>query len=174
MNQYQPPGSPGYGPAGAGYHAPPAAPPHGGHGGGYEFNEQENARIGLAATFTKVFGAVSFIAGGIGFLLSFVPLIKVGLAPQAFFGVLLAAVGALISIGIGYIYFSSGQAFSRVVDTQGDDIAHLMDALSRLRSAFRFEVILIAVGFALIGVAMIILLVVFGTAAIAGSVGAFR
>lgn len=168
-----PPGPPGYGPPAGGFAPGQAAQPMPQAGGGYEFNEQENGRIKLAAMFTKIFGGVSFLTGGIAFLLSFVPFITLGFIPQAFVNVMFASIGALISIGIGYMYYSSGQAFSRVVDTQGDDITHLVDAIGRLRSAFRFEVILFGVAFGFIIIALVVMMLIWGTAVLA-SAAAFR
>jgi hypothetical protein len=54
---------------------------------------------------------------------------------------------ALVSIIGGVFYLRSGSALRSVVDTQGDDIRLLTDAVRSLSTAFKIEAIAMAIGF---------------------------
>jgi hypothetical protein len=59
---------------------------------------------------------------------------------------LLYGLATVLLLVFGYWMYQAGRSFSRVVDTAGADIAHLMEALRRLRNLFMTTVVLIAVG----------------------------
>ena len=63
--------------------------------------------------------------------------------PDGFGGLALGAV----YIVIGAYFRGAGRSLQSVVETEGDDVDHLMSALGNLRSAFRVMVIITAVGF---------------------------
>lgn len=60
-------------------------------------------------------------------------------APRLVFGALIPA--AVVHLAVGVLYLRAGHALQEVVDTQGDDVRHLMTALDRLRIAFQIEVV---------------------------------
>ena len=64
--------------------------------------------------------------------------------------------GGAVAIVIGVIFRKVGDSFKRVVDTRGDDIGNLMEALRGLSSAFQTQIV--AVGVA-VGVGLLLVLV---------------
>jgi hypothetical protein len=54
---------------------------------------------------------------------------------------------ALVSIIGGFFYLKSGTALRSVVETQGDDVRLLTEAVRSLGTAFKIEAIAMAVGF---------------------------
>lgn len=149
QQQWQPGpyGQPGY-PQG-GYAPPPPA------GGAYEFSQVENATIGRLASRAKTWGICSIVIGLILMVLGVVVMIaapaEVGLPVG---GVL--SVAALQPVVSGGFYMAAGGAFKNVVDSQGNDVPHMMDAMKKLTNAMRVESIvalLAIVGGVIFGVA---------------------
>lgn len=116
----------------------------------YEFNGAENATIASTARFAKIWGVISLISGLLILGLGLVAVFVVGAATAAtttssasplFKPAMIVAIGAslipsaLVSIVGGVFYLNSGSALSRVVDTQGNDIALLMDGVRSLSRA---------------------------------------
>src|SRR5688572_33463685 len=52
----------------------------------------------------------------------------------------------LVNALIAFLYIGAGKALRRVVDTQREDVPHLLDGLGRLSGAFRIETILGSIG----------------------------
>lgn len=111
------------------------------NGNDYEFAPHEDIVIGAMATRAKLWGYLSLIAGGLMTLIGVgVMVVMRGDAKGV------GAGGALLAIALapaisGYSYVSAGGAMRRVVTSSGDDISHMMSAISSLRSAVRVEVI---------------------------------
>ena len=144
----------GYGPAPAAYGSPPNA---------YEFNELENLTIGEVARYSRIWGIISLISG--------VLLLGLGVVIAAMGGAIAAATAktggsnafsssaAVVALGValvpsaivciigGVFYTRSGTALRNVVDTQGNDIQLLTEAVRSLTLAFKIEAIAMAVGF---------------------------
>lgn len=137
-------------------------PPHGGHGmagfgpapvagGNYEFTQYDNETIARVGGRAKTYGVVSTVIGVVLFVLAFTAIAAVPSKRD----------GALIALGLGAIavqpvisghfYSQAGRAFMAVATTQGNDIAHMMEALGKLRSAVRVEavvaIVALVVGF---------------------------
>ena len=122
----------------------------------YEFTEEQNRSI----------GSLAYMMRGVGFFYALF-----GLTGVAFYGYVLVDVirtfknelsqlatwellrlqsvqgflTGIILMFLGVMLFSASGHFKNVVNTRGDDIAHLMTAIGRLRSAFRVLYVLIAV-----------------------------
>lgn len=63
--------------------------------------------------------------------------------------------GGAVAIVVGVIFRKVGDSFKRVVDTRGDDLGNLMEALRGLSSAFQTQIV--AVGVA-VGVGLLLVL----------------
>ncbi len=144
----------GYGPAPAAYGGAPTA---------YEFNEYENLTIGEVARYSRIWGIISLVSGILILLLGVLIAAMGGAiaaataksggsnalsssAAVAALGIALAPTGIVNIIG-GVFYMRSGTALRTVVDTQGNDIQLLTEAVRTLTLAFKIEAIAMAVGF---------------------------
>ena len=134
---YPPPdqqGYPAYPPQGyAGY--PPAAqqwPPQ------YEFSEVENKTVERAAAWTKALAVLFFVQAGLQVIN-------------------LNIIFIAIDIGIGIAFWRASKSLASVVETEGNDVKHLMDALKSLSGAFMIRLVLVAVG---LGIALVVGLIV--------------
>lgn len=115
----------------------------------YEFNDQENQRIARTAGLARTWGIISIVIGGLALL---------GLAAQ--FN-LLGLVQAVTALAIGFVFLNVGKAFMRVVQTEGDDIAHMLQGLHDLGTAFQIQIVLTLASF-IIGMAMSLMQTVSG------------
>ena len=148
----------------AGYGAPP--------GGTYEFNPTENLTIADVARYARLWGIISLVSGVLVFMLGIGIAIMGGAIAAATAGrgsanalsssAAVAAVGialiptAIVSFIGGIFYMRSGAALRSVVDTEGNDIPLLTEAVRSLSLAFKIEAIAMAVSFVIglfIGVA---------------------
>ena len=111
----------------------------------YEFTSLENKTIGKAALWTKGVGIISFLNAGL-------QLLEIG--EKSLLGIIITMA---IYVAIGVAFFKGGVAFQKVVDTEGNDIAHMMEALTKVGSAFMIRIVItvIAVVFVLLAVLFI-------------------
>lgn len=153
---------------GYGYGGPP--PPQQQYGGApaaptYEFNSVENLTIESVAKYARLWGIVSLISGVLTLVMGIVVAVAAGAVAAASAAshssanpimsnpAALGAIGvalvpsAIVSIIGGVFYLKSGAALRSVVDTQGDDINLLTNAVRSLSTAFKIEAIAMAVGF---------------------------
>ena len=72
-----------------------------------------------------------------------------------------------ISLAVGISFFQGGRAFQSVVDTQGNDIHHMMQALEKIGTAFMIRIVVTLIAVVLIGVLLAIVAAV-GMAALSG------
>ena len=117
-------------------------------GGQYEFGAPENEVIARTASRAGTWGSVSLVLGLLQMLAGFTQLNQPGTA-------LGSILGGAVAIVIGVIFRKVGDSFKRVVDTRGDDIGNLMEALRGLSSAFQTQIV--AVGVA-VGVGLLLVL----------------
>jgi hypothetical protein len=117
---------------------------------GYEFNEMENTVISGTARYARIWGILSIVAGALvlalgGIVMAVGAGVMSALGDKA--GYVLGAIGivlvptAFVYFAGGILYLRSGGALRNVVETQGNDIALLMDALRSMRLAFMIEAI---------------------------------
>lgn len=121
-------------------------------GAGYEFSTVENETIGKAATWIGFWSWVAIIVGlvsGIGSVVSFDP-----------GGIIMG----VVYVVVGFYYRSAAASMRSVVETTGDDVAHLMTALDKLASAFKVMGVLVIIGVA----AGLLAAILGGTAALLG------
>ena len=119
--------------------------------------------IGDVAKYSRLWGICSLISGVLVLIMGIVVTVAAGAlaaATHATDGPMsnpaaLGAIGvaliptALVSIIGGFFYLKSGSALRSVVETQGDDIRLMMDAIRSLTTALKIEAIAMAVGFVL-------------------------
>lgn len=159
-----PPGGGGYGqppPGGAppGYGAPPPSMgfsqnPYGtpqgmsgapgmmpGSYGNYEFNDTENSIIDKTAGRAKLWGTISTVVGVLQCLASCGAVANPTLASNLPTGI--------IAIVVGVTFMGVGNSLKMVVQTQGNDLMHMMQALQKIGSAFTVQIVCTIVGFVL-------------------------
>ncbi|MBL8685110.1 MAG: hypothetical protein JNK05_38390 [Myxococcales bacterium] len=108
--------------------------------GNYEFNEQENQVIAKLATTTKINGIIQALSFGAAVVTLLAILSRAGnsgmAAAQAGGGLIGLAIAGFFSFFVMISMFRSSAALQRVVDTQGNDIGNLIEALAHQRSFF--------------------------------------
>jgi hypothetical protein len=128
----------------------------GGYGfGNYEFNDTENGIIAKTAGRAKTWGIISIVVGAL-YLLSvlffiFSPLLLINIAP---------GIGGII---MGISFLGVGSSLNSVVQTQGNDVQHMMQATEKLGSACLTQIIVTivqALMYALLVVLVIFVLMV--------------
>jgi hypothetical protein len=67
-----------------------------------------------------------------------------------------ALIQCVLALIFGGFTVQAAKAFRQIVDTQGDDIGHLMTALAALRSLYRLQVILLYIACALLVLALVV------------------
>ena len=118
--------------------------------GGYEFTQLENQTIDKTATWCKYLAFIFF-------------------AQAALELIDLNVIGVGIDVAIGIAFFQGAKAMKSVVDTQGHDIPHMMEAMRKLATAVN-----IRIWVTIIAVVLIALVVIFAGAmvmALAESLG---
>ena len=149
-----PGGPPGYGqpPPGGGYappnpYGPQAGPqmgqmggmpgmggmPMGAQFGNYEFNDFENSIIDKTASRAKLWGIISTVIGGLQLIGS------CGMVANASYATYLPS--GIIALVVGITFIGVGNSLKSVVQTQGNDMMHMMQALQKLGSAFMIQII---------------------------------
>ena len=157
-----PPGGGGYGgpPPGGGYGGPPpAANPYaspgaayGGAGmmnyGNYEFSDMENQIIDKAAGRARTWGIISIVLGALQLLGT--------LGAVANPGFIVYLPQGIIAIIIGTTFLGAGNSLKAVVETQGNDIPHMMTAVQKLGSAFFIQIVVTIIGVVLVALALVL------------------
>jgi NADH:ubiquinone oxidoreductase subunit 6 (subunit J) len=99
-------------------------------GASYEFNDQQNGIIKECSTWLIVVAVGMFID-----------------AAGKMMGAQRSIVGAIITIVVGVLMVMSATSFKKVVDTQGNDVAHLMEALDKFGNVMLVRSILAILAF---------------------------
>ena len=108
------------------------------HSGGYEFTDEENRIIRATGRRVKVWGIFTLL-GGVLWALGGIGVAMSGAGSVTLIAGLLYGLLALIPIFIGLNFSQAGTAFGFVVTTEGNDISHLMVAVSSLGKAFLIQ-----------------------------------
>ena len=106
-------------------------------GGSYEFDSEQNVVLSKTATWVSLFAWIliaSSVLSAIGGVVS---------ADEASIGMLIAS-GIYFIAGLGLR--GSASSMKQVIETEGNDIEHLIDALDKLGSAFKTMGIVFLVG----------------------------
>lgn len=89
----------------------------------YEFTQEQNGLITKLASMMRIVGILFLISGVLTALLGLSPLNIVALLQGAALGV------------IGYSLINAAGSFKKIVDTEGNDIGNLMNAIQQLYNA---------------------------------------
>jgi len=108
---------------------PPPQQPYG--GAEYEFDAVQNATLSSAALWARILGVMLIVVGA-----------------AALFNCNIVSFALNLIMGIFFI--GGGSSLAMVVNTQGNDIMHLMQAMTKLGNAFKMRVIITLVGVVLI------------------------
>jgi len=95
----------------------------------YEFNEEENKAIGGLSHKMKFVSIFLIIVAILSIIEAIIPIAN-GKAELAVLGP--DIIGALVALLIGVWGINAARSFQKVVDTEGNDIAHLMAAVGNL------------------------------------------
>jgi len=119
--------------------------PYGAQGGGpgmmgaaygsYEFNETENGIIDKAASRAKLWGIISTVVGALQCVSSC--------------GMFASLPSGIVAIVVGITFMGVGNSLKMVVQTQGSDVMHMMQALDKMSGAFMVQIVCAIVGFVL-------------------------
>jgi hypothetical protein len=117
----------------------------------YEFGPAEEQQIARLAKYVRLWGIVALTLGVLGIGLFVAVWIFVAGSGSLRGGFLLTSFIAMapvlvVNALIAFLYIGAGKALRRVVDTQREDVPHLLDGLARLSGAFRIETILGSIG----------------------------
>ena len=109
----------------------------------YEFTSTENEKIGQLA------GRMKFV--GITFVV-FACLAAVAI----FAGEIGGLIRGIFYLVVGIWTLSAAKSFRRIVDTQGNDIEHLMEAVGNLRKLYTLQMVLVIVAIVLMVIGIIL------------------
>jgi hypothetical protein len=107
----------------------------------YEFGPAENIVISDCAGRAKVWGVLCLLAGAIQIIASGLNI--AGMLPGN--GAIFSLPAGVFNLVLGAYFVRAGGSMKTVVDTQGHDITHLMEALRNLSRAFFVQIIATAV-----------------------------
>jgi hypothetical protein len=113
----------------------------------YEFNEEENATILDLSKKMKFVGIIG-IALGISEVF------------HSFFGERSEIINGIVAIVLGVWTINASRYFKNIVDTSGNDIRNLMDALREMKKLYSLQFWMEIM--ALLGVVFLIIFIVFG------------
>jgi hypothetical protein len=144
MNPYGPMGPMGpTGPMGPpnpyGGYPPPGMQPY----GEYEFDPVQNGVISSAALWARILGVALIIVGAASLLNCNV-------------------VSFALDLVIGIYFLGGGSSLAAVVNTQGSDVTNMMQALSKLGTAFKIRVIMTIIAVVLVLLLLALVLVIVG------------
>lgn len=105
----------------------------------YEFSAVENVRIRGAATWSRLAGFMEVLVGAVCIAGGAISLAR------SFFMTLVLWFVATIYIAVGASFIGAASAFARAVDTEGSDITNILQALVKLKTAFKIQVIVVVV-----------------------------
>lgn len=132
---------------------------YGGYGN-YEFNDMENAVIAKAAGRARMWGIISIVIGALYVISGFFAVSQPALLPNL-------ASGAK-DIVVGIVFLGVAGSLTQVVQTQGNDVQHMMQALDKLSTSLMVQIIVTIVGVVLGAILMLIGMIFFVAFAASG------
>jgi hypothetical protein len=112
----------------------------------YEFTESENKVIQRAGEGCGLYGQAAIALGLLGMVGGLAATVTIQ-HPRAVPLGIGVAFGLLPTVLGGFWYITAGKALRDVVNTQGDDITHMMVALERIAAVFKLEGIVSLIAF---------------------------
>ena len=125
--------------------------------GNYEFNDFENSVIDKTAGRAKLWGIISTVIGALQLLGS------CGMVANASYATYLPS--GIIALVVGITFIGVGNSLKSVVQTQGNDMMHMMQAMQKLGSAFMIQIIATIIGIVLVALIMVLAMFVLVAAA---------
>jgi len=120
----------------------------------FEFDAQQDQTIGTLAGRMKALGLVYIVMGVcVGLMAVF------ALLTQFFAGLIVGAETAVV-LFIGIWTFQAAKSFRQIVDTKGNDMMHLMNALESLRKLYNLQFWLLIAGLVIFVLAIVIVMAV--------------
>jgi hypothetical protein len=119
----------------------------------FEFSAPQEVLIGSLGRLMRIVGVVSLVFGGLVGVL--------GLMARG--NAIVAVVQAGMMVAIGLLTYSAGSRFRQVVDTTGRDIAHLMEALDRVRTIYLVQVWVLGIALGLLAIVLVWAMVMLAT-----------
>ncbi len=104
----------------------------------YEFNSSENLTIERTARFVRAFGVISAILGVLASL-------DIALSLSANSARAAELPQSLAAIIVGVIFVRVAGALQLVVNTEGNDVQHMMEAIKKLGDAFLIQLAVMAI-----------------------------
>ena len=114
----------------------------------YEFNDAENTVLGRGARWVGILAWIMIASSGLMVLGSFLTGDTVAIA-----GLMVAPIYLIIGLN----FRSAAASMKSVIETAGDDIAHLMEALEKLGSALMVMGVLFLLGVVMFGGSAVLL-----------------
>lgn len=116
---------------------------------GYEFDENEDAVCRETSSWTTRAGIIQVVCGAIMVIAGVLQL-----GSSTWDGVE-SIVGAVVSLVIGATLINAATFLKRVATTEGNDVFNLLGAIDAYKRAFQIQVIVFAVGVALMVVSFV-------------------
>jgi hypothetical protein len=134
----------------------------------YEFSADEDKVIGDVATATKLAGRVQILSITIAILQALVFIVLAfrhggQLVSDATRQIFTSLVSVVLSVIFMSMLLKSSAAFRKVVETRGNDVIHLVEALSHQNSFFKLVKWLLVIGITLLAMAVVVAFLAFGS-----------
>ena len=121
--------------------------------GSYEFTEDQDRVISNVASSMRIVALVLMVVGSFQMVIALVGFMGSGDANLTRW-----ALQGGLALVIGGFTMQAGTAFRKIVSAKGNDIGHLMEALSVLRKLYRLQVVLFVIAAVLLGAAFVVVL----------------
>lgn len=108
------------------------------HPSGYEFTAEQNETLGGLTQLMQFFAYSLYLVGGLQavFICTTAPAVMASgwSATPVLIAVLLAG---LMGMGLGMVLKKAAEDFKLIIDTEGNDVEHLLEGMRKLKSFFR-------------------------------------
>ena len=123
----------------------------------YEFNESENSIFADVASKMSAVGFFSIFFGLLNISLSLVYLFQISQSGDS--RITMQGIGGisqgLVLLLVGSWTKKAGTSFKQIVDSRGQDIRNLMDAMSSLRKLYTLQYWLLVIALVIVAIALV-------------------
>lgn len=123
----------------------------------YEFNESENSIFADVASKMSAVGFFSIFFGLLNIALSLVYLFQISQSGDS--RITMQGIGGisqgLVLLLVGSWTKKAGTSFKQIVDSRGQDIRNLMDAMSSLRKLYTLQYWLLVIALVIVAIALV-------------------